>query len=369
MKFITTEYVSKGHPDKIADQISDALLDEYLKVDPNAKVAIETLVKNHCIIIAGEVSCQNYHLIDIEKTVKHTIFSIGYNQINGLNPESITVINLLSRQSIEINKAVVKDKIAAGDQGFVVGYACDDDINYMPKGVMIARKIVQDAAEGYYGVGPDAKSQVTLVRDANNNILGIDSIVLSVMHRPDVDVKSLFNSKFFGEKVNDLEIKSIYVNPAGNWTVGGPIADCGLTGRKIVVDAYGSECKVGGGAFSGKDPSKVDRSGAYMARYIAKNIVANGLAKKCQVQLGYVIGHLDPVSFNVDTFGTSSIGDDKLAEMIDSKLDLSVDGMIKFLNLKRPIYLQTARYGHFGIPSYSWEQVDKHLFSDIYKKN
>ena len=360
-RYITTECVAWGHPDKVADQISDAILDAYLKLDPTSKVAVETMVKDNTVVLGGEV--RSNAIIDYNNIIKDIVKEIGYTDAeHGFFYKNLTIINLIGKQSPEINSAVEisDEEVTSGDQGFMVGYATDETPNYMPLGSYISRKVI-DSVVKVNGLGPDAKSQVTIEEDGDKR--RIESILVSTMHKKELsleDVRSLITLDFINNipglnGMVDSNTK-LYINPAGSWNVGGPVSDCGITGRKIVVDQYGPYCPVGGGAFSGKDSSKTDRSGAYLARYIAKNIVANKLAKECKVEISYMIGVAEPSSINVDTFGT---GDDKsLVEWVTNNFPLTPSGVVNLFNMNQPIYRKTA-ICHFGDDTYPWEKVVK----------
>jgi S-adenosylmethionine synthetase len=358
MKLITTESVSKGHPDKVADQISDAILDALLEQDPDSKVAVETMVKDNAVILGGEVVTNAK--IDYDSVVRKVIEEIGYTMPDhGFYYKNVTVLNLIGRQSPEINKAVVsEEEIGAGDQGFMVGYATNETPNFMPIGMYLANqliKVVEDA-----GYGPDTKSQVTIEEKTDGQ--RVHTMLISTMH-PGAEVeevketlrKSILERGFDGV---DSETK-IVINPAGSWLVGGPVSDCGLTGRKIVVDQYGPYCPIGGGAYSGKDSTKVDRSGAYLARYIAKNIVAAGLTDKCKVEIAYMIGVAEPASLNIDTFGQmSSEQESVLIQKVRDIFPMTPKRIIDHFGLRKPIFAQTARYGHYGHAHLPWEATD-----------
>lgn len=349
----TSESVSSGHPDKVADQISDAILDAYLAKDPNSRVAVETLVTSNMIIVAGEVTSDA--TIDTEAIARQTVIDIGYGcPRSGFNGYDCGFISKIHKQSPEINSAA---KIGAGDQGIMFGYAENTTPNFMPLTLFIAKKVLEMVGEEKLGI--DAKSQVTIEYDDVNPIK-IDTIVVSVQHDelPVEEVKILVKNTIYRRfhtlppNISSLlrDDTKFYINQGGTWNLGGPATDTGLTGRKIVVDNYGADCPIGGGAFSGKDPSKVDRSGAYAARHLAKNIVAQGFADRATIQLSYVIGKNEPISLRVisnNDFDTSLI-----------KVGFSVSEIIDRLNLKQPIYLKTARFGHFGVEDYSWEKLD-----------
>ena len=356
----TSESVSEGHPDKIADQISDAILDALLTKDPHCRVACETLVKNGMVIIAGEISTNSW--VDMEHIARETIRNIGYDNADlGFHADTCAVINAVGKQSADIAvgvDAAAEKKLGAGDQGLMFGYASNETDVLMPAPITYAHRLVAKQAEVRKNktlpwLRPDAKSQLTFNYDGGLPV-GIDCVVLSTQHDPDVSladlqeavmeciIKPALPEKWLHNKTRYL------INPTGRFVVGGPVGDCGLTGRKIIVDTYGGMARHGGGCFSGKDPSKVDRSAAYAARYVAKNIVAAGLADRCELQLAYAIGVADPVSISVDTFGTGKIADQKIEQLIPGYFDLSVAGIISMLDLLRPIYQQTASYGHFG---------------------
>lgn len=366
MKLITAESVSIGHPDKVADQISDAILDAYLTLDPDAKVAIETLVKDNCVVLGGEIS--STHRINYEEVIKNIVKEIGYtNPAHGFYYKNITIINLIGQQSREINNAVLKnseESLGAGDQGFMTGYATNETKTYMPIGMYVSKKLV-DYVYDKIGFGPDIKTQTTIEYDDNTK--RIHTILVSTMHSEDLTLSNVRQIIMKGIKNNDMNLDadifaliddrtSIVINPAGSWNVGGPVADCGVTGRKIVVDQYGPYNPVGGGAFSGKDPSKVDRTGAYLARYIAKNIVAAGYTDKCAVEIAYMIGVDKPASLSINTFGQYS--DDWLEGVVCRIFPLTPSQIINHFKLKRPIYLESSR-GHFGNDIMPWEKLDK----------
>lgn len=364
----TSESVSEGHPDKIADQISDAILDELLSKDPHARVACETMVTTGYAVVAGEITTNCY--IEVPKIVRRTIQEIGYSHSNmGFDFETCGVLVSFDQQSKDIAQGV--DKEGAGDQGMMFGYASNETKELMPMPVMYAHKLVRKLAElRKKGIlpylRPDSKSQVS-VRYKNNKPVGIETVVISSQHDSEVKNKQLRDeitemviNKVIPEKYRQKKIK-IHINPTGRFVVGGPHGDCGLTGRKIIVDTYGGFSRHGGGAFSGKDPSKVDRSAAYMARYIAKNLVAAKIADRCEVQLAYAIGVADPVSIFVETFGTCKVNPDILEDLIRSHFLLKPAGIIKSLDLKKPRYRKTAAYGHFGRTEkeFTWEKTDK----------
>lgn len=368
----TSESVSEGHPDKVADQVSDAILDALLAKDKNARVACETLVKSGLVFIAGEISTNAW--ADMESIARNTINEIGYNDPHlGFDGDTCAVLTSIGKQSADIAMGVDRkdEELGAGDQGLMFGYATNETDVYMPAPITYAHRLVKRQAECRKNntlswLRPDAKSQVTL-RYENNVPVAADCIVLSTQHAPDVDQNTLT------EAVMEDIIKPvmpdgwitkntrIYINPTGRFVIGGPVGDCGLTGRKIIVDTYGGMARHGGGCFSGKDPSKVDRSAAYAARYVAKNIVAAGLADRCEIQLSYAIGVAEPTSIHIDTFGTGKIAEAKLEQLVKEHFKLSPAGIIQTLDLLKPIYQQTAAYGHFGRSDaeFSWEKTDK----------
>ncbi|MGQ9617724.1 MAG: methionine adenosyltransferase [Candidatus Aminicenantia bacterium] len=363
----TSESVTEGHPDKIADQISDAVLDSILEQDPNGRVACETLVTTGLVFIAGEITTSGY--VDLPKVVRDTIREVGYTRAKfGFDFETCAVISAIQEQSPDIAQGV--DIGGAGDQGMMFGYACRETEALMPLPIMLAHKLVRRLAEvRKEGIleylRPDGKSQVTVAYE-DNKPKRIDTIILSAQHSPAVtqnqikeDLIELVIEHVIPKESLDKNTK-IYVNPTGRFVVGGPLADTGLTGRKIMVDTYGGRTPHGGGCFSGKDPTKVDRSAAYMARYLAKNIVASGIADEVGIQIAYAIGIADPVSVMVDTYGTSKIAEEKIVALIREMFDLTPAGIIKFLDLRRPIYKQTAVYGHFGRneKDFTWERTD-----------
>ena len=369
----TSESVSEGHPDKISDQISDAILDAIIAEDPKARVAVETMVKTGVAIVAGEVTTSAW--VDIEDIVRGTVLEIGYNSsAMGFDGASCSVLNAIGKQSRDIAMGVDREsaeKQGAGDQGLMFGYATNETDVLMPAPITFSHRLVkQQSVVRKNGtlpyLRPDAKSQVTFVYE-NDKPVAIDAIVVSSQHDPDVTMDDL------REGVMEEIIKPIipaelvsdktkyHINPTGRFEIGGPMGDCGLTGRKIIVDTYGGSARHGGGAFSGKDPSKVDRSAAYAARYVAKNIVAAGLADRCEIQVSYAIGVAEPTSISVRTFGTGKLSDTKLTELIREHFDLTPYGILTMLDLIRPIYKQTAAYGHFGREDIdlSWERTDK----------
>lgn len=382
-RLFTSESVSEGHPDKVADQISDAILDALIAKDPNARVAVETTVTTGLVLVAGEVSTTVY--VDIQSVVRHTIKKIGYTDGRiGFDGANCAVLVAIDEQSSDIAQGVNDsleardkdedplDKIGAGDQGMMFGFAIDETPEYMPLTISLAHALMRKTAQLRKDhvltyLRPDAKAQVTVEYDENNKPYRVDTVVISTQHDEDTPLTTIRQDMI--EKVikevipaNLLDEKTkYYVNPTGRFVLGGPSADTGLTGRKIIVDTYGGYARHGGGAFSGKDPTKVDRSAAYAARYIAKNIVAAGLASCCEVQLAYAIGVAHPVSIAVNTFGTNKIDEDKIVTAIRENFDLRPAGIIEMLNLRHPIYEQTAAYGHFGRTDVDlpWEHLDK----------
>ncbi len=372
----TSESVSEGHPDKMADAISDTVLDFIIKDDPNARVAVETMVKTGMTIVAGEVTTST-PMDDLEDAIRGTINDIGYNNSDvGFDGHNCAVLNAIGKQSVDISMGVTEGEGAhleqgAGDQGLMFGYATNETDILMPAPIHYSHRLVEKQAELRKNgtlpwLRPDAKSQVTLRYD-NGKPAAIDAVVLSTQHDPDISQSDLY------EAILEHVIKPVlpaewlhsetlyHINPTGNFVIGGPVGDCGLTGRKIIVDTYGGMARHGGGAFSGKDPSKVDRSAAYAGRYVAKNIVAAGLADRCEIQVSYAIGVAEPTSISIDTFGTGKLGDDKIEELVREHFDLRPKGLIAMLDLKRPIYKKTAAYGHFGREDadFTWEKTDK----------
>ncbi len=370
----TSESVSEGHPDKIADQISDAILDAILKDDPEARVAVETMVKTGMVIVAGEVRTETY--VDIEDIVRGVVTSIGYNHGDlGFDGESVAVLNAIGKQSPDIAVGVdeTDDKeLGAGDQGLMFGYATNETDTLMPAPVFYSHLLVQRQAELRKNktlpwLRPDAKSQITMRYGEDGKPVAIDAVVLSTQHDPSISLEEL-RAEVLEKVIKPVlpaewlhEDTEYHINPTGIFVIGGPVGDCGLTGRKIIVDTYGGMARHGGGAFSGKDPSKVDRSAAYAGRYVAKNIVAAGLADRCEIQVSYAIGVAQPTSISVNTFGTGKISDEKIVELVRQNFDLRPKGLIAMLDLKRPIYQATAAYGHFGREDadFTWERTDK----------
>lgn len=369
----TSESVSEGHPDKIADQISDAILDAIIAEDPKARVACETMIKTGMIIVAGEITTTTW--VDIEEIARNTVVEIGYdNSDKGFDGASCAVLNALGKQSPDIAQGVDREseeKQGAGDQGMMFGYATNETDVLMPAPITFAHRLVRRQAEVRKNgtlpwLRPDAKSQVTFAYEGGKPV-AIDAVVLSSQHDPDVSMSDLREGvmeEIIKPIIPDAWVSSktkYHINPTGRFEIGGPMGDCGLTGRKIIVDTYGGSARHGGGAFSGKDPSKVDRSAAYASRYVAKNIVAAGLADRCEIQVSYAIGVAEPTSISVHTFGTGNVSDAELTVLIREHFDLTPYGILTMLNLLRPIYKQTAAYGHFGREDIdlSWERTDK----------
>ncbi len=390
-RLFTSESVTEGHPDKMCDQISDAILDALMEQDPMSRVACETCTTTGVVMVMGEITTKAY--VDMQKIVRDTVREIGYtNAEYGFDANTCGVLTVIDEQSADIAMGVDKaleakenrmsedeiEAIGAGDQGMMFGYACDETEEYMPYPIALAHKLAlqltkvrKDATLPY--LRPDGKSQVTVEYDENGVPQRLDAVVLSTQHDPDVsqeqireDIKKYVFGPVLPAELVDENTK-VFVNPTGRFVIGGPHGDSGLTGRKIIVDTYGGMARHGGGAFSGKDCTKVDRSAAYAARYAAKNIVAAGLAKKCEIQLSYAIGVAQPTSVMVDTFGTGKVPDEKLVEIIRENFDLRPAGIIRMLDLRRPIYKQTAAYGHFGRNDLNlpWEKLDK---VDVLKK-
>jgi S-adenosylmethionine synthetase len=373
----TSESVSEGHPDKVCDQISDAILDAYLENDPNSRVACETLIKNNLVVVAGEITSESNP--DLEPIIRKTINEIGYNSDElGFNGSNCEIQNHISKQSPDIAQGVNEGEgedlgQGAGDQGLMFGYACNETESLMPTPIDLSHQLVKKQSDlrkngTLNWLRPDAKSQVSVIyNDETNQIEGISAVVLSTQHDEGInqeDLKKEVYKNIIQPVIPEnllLEETKFFINPTGKFVIGGPVGDCGLTGRKIIVDTYGGMARHGGGAFSGKDPSKVDRSAAYASRYVAKNIVALGMADKCEIQVSYAIGVAEPTSINVETFGTSNKSQQEIEEFIRSNFDLRPKGIIKMLDLKKPIYKETAAYGHFGRDSFSWEQVNINL--------
>ena len=371
-RLFTSESVSEGHPDKIADQISDAVLDAILAQDPMARVACESFVKTGMVLVGGEITTSAW--VDIEELVRNTVREIGYTHSDmGFDANSCAVLSAIGKQSPDINRGVDRKdpkELGAGDQGLMFGYASNETDVLMPAPITYAHLLVKRQSEVRKSgvlpwLRPDAKSQITFAYDNDGKIQGIDAVVLSTQHREDIEHDQLV------EAVQEEIIKPVlpkewlshktkyFINPTGRFVIGGPMGDCGLTGRKIIVDSYGGMARHGGGAFSGKDPSKVDRSAAYAARYVAKNIVAAGLADRCEIQVSYAIGVAEPTSISVETFGTGKLDEAALIKLVRQFFDLRPYGLIEMLDLKRPIYQATAAYGHFGREEFPWEKTDK----------
>lgn len=379
-KLFTSESVTEGHPDKISDLISDAILDAIIENDPEARVACEVTVTTGLVLVVGEISTKTY--VDIKKIVRDTVREVGYDRAKyGFDCDTCAVITAIDEQSSDIAMGVDKalefktenggEGNGAGDQGMMFGYACDETETYMPMAIYLAHKMARKLTEVRKSgklpyLRPDGKTQVTVEYNEDNTVKRIDTVVVSSQHDENVDMEKLradimeyvIKATIPAELLDDDT--KYFINPTGRFVIGGPQGDSGHTGRKIIVDTYGGYARHGGGAFSGKDPTKVDRSAAYAARYVAKNIVAAGLAKVCEVQLAYAIGVAKPVSLRIDTFGTAVIGEDKLSEIVYKNFDLSPTGIIKTLDLRRPIYKQTAAYGHFGRDDIElpWEKTD-----------
>ncbi|RIA75496.1 methionine adenosyltransferase [Anaeroplasma bactoclasticum] len=373
-RFFTSESVTEGHPDKIADQISDAILDDILAHDPNGRVACETICTTGMVMVFGEITTNHY--VDVQKIVRDTVTEIGYVRGKyGFDADNLAVLTAIDPQSPDIAMGVDESSDhaqGAGDQGIMFGYACRETEEYMPLAITLAHKLCYKLTEVRKNgtlsyLRPDGKSQVTVEYDDNGKIYRIDTVLISTQHSPDVsleqlaaDVKKYVVDEVIPSSLVDKDTKFLF-NPTGRFVIGGPAGDSGLTGRKIIVDTYGGAACHGGGAFSGKDPSKVDRSASYMARYIAKNVVAAGLCDKCQIQLSYAIGVAEPTSVLVDTFGTAKVSEEKIQDKILEVFNLTPKGIIRTLDLKRPIYKKTAAYGHFGRTDIDlpWEHLDK----------
>ena len=371
-RLFTSESVAEGHPDKIADQISDAVLDAILEQDPKARVACETFVKTGMVLVGGEITTSAW--VDIEELVRKTVCDIGYTHSDmGFDAHSCAVLNAIGKQSPDINQGVDRadpKEQGAGDQGLMFGYASNETEVLMPAPITYAHRLVKRQSEVRKNgtlpwLRPDAKSQITFIYDKQGKIEGIDAVVLSTQHSPEIAQADLI------EAVHEEIIKPVlptewlskntkyFINPTGRFVIGGPMGDCGLTGRKIIVYTNGGMARHGGGAFSGKDPSKVDRSAAYAARYVAKNIVAAGLADRCEIQVSYAIGVAEPTSISVETFGTGKVSEELLTQLVREQFDLRPYGLIEMLDLVRPIYKATAAYGHFGREEFPWEKTDK----------
>lgn len=376
-RFFTSESVTEGHPDKMCDIIADSILDEILKCDPEARVACEVTACTGLVSVMGEISCDCY--ADIQKIVRDTVREIGYTRAKyGFDGNTCAVISSIHEQSKDIAMGVDKaydfkgeiaDQIGAGDQGMMFGYACRETEEYMPLAITLAHKMNRKLAEVRKSgeipyLRPDGKGQVTVEYDGDK-ITRVDTVVLSAQHSEEVDIdevrrdlKQKVIGKVIPEKLMDKDTK-IFINPTGRFTIGGPMGDTGLTGRKIIVDTYGGYAPHGGGSFSGKDPTKVDRSAAYMARYACKNVVASGLADRCEIEVAYAIGIAKPVSLFVNTFGTGKLSDEKLSEIVLKEFDFRPYSIIRHLDLRKPVYKETASYGHFGRQGFSWEKTDR----------
>jgi len=373
----TSESVSEGHPDKVCDQISDAVLDAYLSEDPNSRVACETMIKNNLVIIAGEITSDGNP--ELETIVRNVINDIGYNDDKlGFNGNTCEFVNHITKQSPDIAQGVNEGEgedlnQGAGDQGLMFGYACNETKSLMPAPIDLSHKLVKKQSElrksgELEWLRPDAKSQVSVVYNENRKeIKRLSAIVLSSQHDEDISYNEL-KDEIYNKIIKPVipsdwitEETKILINPTGKFVIGGPVGDCGLTGRKIIVDTYGGMAKHGGGAFSGKDPSKVDRSAAYAARYVAKNIVSSKLADHCEIQVSYAIGVAEPTSITIDTFGTNKISEEEIVSLITNKFDFRPKGLINYLDLKKPIYQNTAAYGHFGREIFNWEKIDLSL--------
>ncbi len=372
-KVFTSESVSEGHPDKVADQVSDAIVDALIAEDPNSRVACETLIKTGMVVVAGEI--RTTAKPDIEQIVRSTIADIGYDDMHiGFDASSCAFINALGQQSTDIAMGVDESdeqEQGAGDQGLMFGYASNETDSFMPAPIDYSHRLVKKQADARRSslpfLRPDAKSQLTFSYDSDGTPTAIEAIVLSTQHNPEIsqaDLKEAVMEEIIKPVIPDNWMNkdtNVFINPTGQFIIGGPVGDCGLTGRKIIVDTYGGMARHGGGAFSGKDPSKVDRSAAYAGRYVAKNIVSAGLADKCELQVSYAIGVAEPTSISLETFGTGKIADEKIIDLIRENFDLRPKGLIAMLELKKPIYKKTAAYGHFGRieDEFSWERTDK----------
>ena len=383
-RLFTSESVTEGHPDKMCDAISDAILDELIKQDPDSRVACETLTSTGFVVVMGEITTKGY--VDIQKIVRDTVLEIGYDRAKyGFDGQSCAVFTAIDEQSPDIamgvndaleqrgrDKTDVKDTIGAGDQGMMFGYASNETPELMPYPISLAHKLAKRLADVRKNgtlpyLRPDGKTQVTIEYDENGHPCAIDNVIVSAQHAPEISQEKLHEDiqKYVLDPILPKEMlredTRFYINPTGRFVIGGPQGDSGLTGRKIIVDTYGGMARHGGGAFSGKDPTKVDRSAAYAARYVAKNIVAAGLADRCELQLAYAIGVAHPTAIQVETFGTGKLPDEKLVEIIRKHFDLRPAGIIEMLDLKRPIYRKTAAYGHFGREDqgFPWEKTDK----------
>jgi S-adenosylmethionine synthetase len=381
IKLITSESVTEGHPDKICDQISDGILDEMLATDPDSRAAIECFCTNGLVVVGGEVSTKNY--VNIDSIVRRILKDIGYNSPDsGFDCDGVGIMSALHKQSPEISQGInegLGERLdqGAGDQGLMYGYADNETSEFMPLPITLAHHLTNRLAEVRKNgelayLRPDGKSQVT-VEYNNNKAQRVETVVIAACHQPEISLEQVradILEKVIKPILGDLldEQTKVFINSTGKFTIGGPAADTGLTGRKIIVDTYGGFARHGGGCFSGKDASKVDRSGAYMARYVAKNIVAAGLADKCELQIAYAIGVAEPVGIYIETFGTNKIAEEKILEVVKENFDFRPKAIIEKLSLKKPIYLQTAAYGHFGRPEFPWEQTDKIKILQAYLK-
>ena len=367
-RLFTSECVTNGHPDKVADSISDAILDACLAQDPNSRVACETTVTTNFCLICGEITTKA--VVDYKAIAREAIRHIGYIYPDaGFDADSVEILCRIHTQSADIALGTNDEVGGAGDQGMMFGGACTHTPEMMPLPIALARALANRLTECVHSndlLRPDGKTQVTVEFDDHNNVIGVDTVVVSIMHSPDFEIEAL--RKYvregviapvlakYGFDIND--VRCIHINPTGNFVIGGPDGDTGLTGRKIIVDTYGGFFSHGGGAFSGKDPTKVDRSGAYLARYMAKNVVAAGLATKIEVQLAYAIGVAEPVSIRVETYGTGKLHDEEITALLRKTVDMTPAGIIRKLNLRQPIYAPTAEFGHFGVADRPWEQLD-----------
>ena len=384
-KLFTSESVSSGHPDKVCDQISDAVLDAFLKQDPNARVACETFATTGLVVVGGEITADGW--VNFQEIARKVLSDIGYtNEKYGISANGCSVLFTVDRQSADIAMGVNENEgehkeAGAGDQGLMFGYACNETPELMPLPIMLSHQIIKKVEEARHSksipyLRPDAKSQVTVEYDENDKPIRVDTIVLSTQHDEDVTQETIKADieELIREVVNEKYLidTKFHINPTGQFIIGGPHGDTGLTGRKIIVDTYGGMARHGGGAFSGKDPTKVDRSAAYMARHVAKTIVASGIVDKCEVQLAYAIGVAKPVSVRIDTFGTSKIAETNIENAVLENFDLTPDGIINYLDLRKPIYRKTSYHGHFGRNDVSWEIIDdnkKQIFAELPKTN
>lgn len=380
-KLFTSESVSSGHPDKVCDQISDAVLDAFLTQDPHARVACETFATTGLVVVGGEITAEGW--VNFQEIARNVLSDIGYtNEKYGISANGCSVLFTVDRQSADIAMGVNEDEgehkeAGAGDQGLMFGYACNETPELMPLPIMLSHQIIKKVEEARHSksipyLRPDAKAQVTVEYDENDKPIRVDTIVLSTQHDEDVTQETIKADieELIREVVNEKYLidTKFHINPTGQFIIGGPHGDTGLTGRKIIVDTYGGMARHGGGAFSGKDPTKVDRSAAYMARHVAKTIVASGVADKCEVQLAYAIGVADPVSVRIDTLGTSKIAETNIENAVLKNFDLTPDGIINYLDLRKPIYRKTSYHGHFGRNDVSWENINedkKQIFAEL----